>query len=557
MMNRDTFRLTYVSWCICLNHYRDTHMPLLIAACPFHAIEYNKRVANMTTNVSPPKLSLRGRIRYIWRKLVKPIGRERRAEVRVQLREDCYPDFDYFLFVVLSCVIATLGLLIDSPATIIGAMLVAPLMSPIIGIGLASITGDGRLLSNAVISLALGALLAILIAFLITVINRYLPFIVLEELPDAVLSRTQPSPFDLGIALAGGLAAAFALAQPQLSAALPGVAIATALMPPLCTAGIGLAMGRLDVAGGSFLLFITNSVTIAFASMLVFFALGFGLRKTTGSSRVPRSLIISASLTVILIIPLSYLSYQFVQRATENREIETVIDEEVSNIHDAELVEWRSTTDGETLNLDLTIRTIVPFSYEDSVALQSAIADQLQRPVSLVVNQIFAARLDPLVPPTHTATPTVTRTITPGPSLTPTATRTPMPTITSTSTNTPTTTATSTSTQTPTSTPTRTSTPTPALAQVVGHSILAVNCSPMRQTPDGPVIGFLSPGDPLIVLYGYEILDGIAWIEVLDEDGRLGWIPQTCTFQITLTPTRTPTETSTYTPTSIPATPTP
>ena len=219
-------------------------------------------------NQPPPRPSLRIRLLYRWRRITRTITPERRAEVQILLRDSSSPDFGFFLLVVMSCVIATLGLLVDSAAIIIGAMLVAPLMSPIIGMGLSSITGNSRLLRDAASALLRGALLAVLISFLITFANRYLPFIVLQSLPQEVLSRTNPGPIDLGVALAGGLAAAFALAMPNISAALPGVAIATALMPPLCTVGIGLAMGRMDVAGGATLLFTTNSVTIAFASSL-------------------------------------------------------------------------------------------------------------------------------------------------------------------------------------------------------------------------------------------------------------------------------------------------
>jgi uncharacterized membrane protein len=104
-------------------------------------------------------------LRYLWLRLTKSISRERRAEVQIQLREASHPGFDFFVLMVLSCIIATLGLLIDSPATIIGAMLVATLMSLIIGLGLASITGDERLLSNAASALGRGALLAVFIAF--------------------------------------------------------------------------------------------------------------------------------------------------------------------------------------------------------------------------------------------------------------------------------------------------------------------------------------------------------------------------------------------------------
>jgi len=497
----------------------------------------------VTSEDRPRTVSLRLRLKQWWRKVSRPIDRERRAEVQVLLRDSSSPNFDFFLLVILSCVIATLGLLTDSAAVIIGAMLVAPLMSPIIGLGLASITGDSHLLTNAASALLRGMLVAVLIAFLLAFGNRWLPFIQLgfDTLPGEILARTHPSPIDLLIALAGGMAAAFAMAMPNISAALPGVAIATALMPPLCTMGVGLALGRWDVAGGAFVLFITNAVAIAFAASLVFFLLGFGQRDKNGGTSVPRNLFVTALLTVGLIIPLTILSVRFVQNANQNRVIEQIIAEEVDKISRAELVEWESTTNGETLNLEITLRTAHPLDYEDSVNLQKELADRLQQPVAVIVNQVFAAQLDPLVPPT------VTPTSTPGPSptttntLTVTATRTFTPTPTYTPTETPT------HTSTPTATSTPTHTPTPAQAQVI-NSLLAEHCLRLRQSPDGPVIATLRQGDRLSVLYGYQITNGLVWIEVSDIEGRIGWIPQACTFQITLTPSPSPTFTRTPTP---------
>ncbi len=505
--------------------------------------------------MSQPPPSLRVRLWRLWRRLVPRIDLERRAEVQVQLRQASRPSFDFFLLVILSCVIATLGLLTDSAAVIIGAMLVAPLMSPIIGLGLASITGDGQLLRDAATALLRGAALAVLIAFLLTLGNTYLPFIPLRigELPAEVIARTKPSPIDLGVALAGGLAAAFALAMPNISAALPGVAIATALMPPLCTIGIGLAIQRWDVAGGATLLFITNGITIAFAATLVFFALGFAPRFKGKTRMLPRSLQISALLTVSLLIPLTYFSVQFVQQATEDRIISQVVNDKVSQLKDVELVEWNSVRDGGSLKLTMTVRTINPLRYEDSVDLQKEIASGLQaaeilmpdEKVEVVVNQVLAARLDPLIPPTLTPTPTQTLTSTPGPS--PTATRT--PTFTPTRTATPTETALPT--DTPTFTPTPTNTPTPAAAQVINVYLPGLR---LRQWPDGPVIGpALSQGSALAVLYGYEIVNGLVWVDVRDEEGRVGWIPLIYLITLTPTSTLTPSPTATITPTLTPS----
>ncbi|PWB72818.1 MAG: hypothetical protein C3F07_10965 [Anaerolineales bacterium] len=466
----------------------------------------------------PP--SRRALLIHLFRRIVKPVTRERRAEVQIQLRDSSDPDFDFFLLVVLSSVIATLGLLTDSPAVIIGAMLVAPLMSPIIGLGLASLTGDATLFRNAGIALARGAISSIVIATFLTYANRLLPFLPLQELPAEVLARTHPSPIDLTIALAGGMAAAFALAMPSISAALPGVAIATALMPPLCTVGIGIAMGRWDLAGGALLLFITNAVTIAFAAMLVFSALGFTVRREDGHI-VPRALTVAAFSTLILFIPLTWISVRFFHQATENRLIEDAIQAEIAPF-DADLANIDITRLDNTIHITLTIRTSEPFRYQDVIKMQEAIALRLQKPVALVVNQIFAARLDPLIPPTLTITPTFTTTPTPV-TLTPTPSYTP--------------------TSTPTITPSRTPVPptptaTPSMARVTNTNGRSLD---LVQSPGGPSIGKLRNGDYITVLYGNEVLDGLVWLQVMDKDGRIGWIPQINLSVVTLTPTVTAT----------------
>ncbi|MCK4978544.1 MAG: DUF389 domain-containing protein [Anaerolineales bacterium] len=503
----------------------------------------------MKNDYSQQPASLRVRLRYLWHQLIPQISLEHRAKVQVQLREASHPDFDYYLLVTLSSVIATLGLVTNSPAVIIGAMLVAPLMSPVIGLGLASITGDSRLLRDALRALLQGALLAIIIAFLLTWVNGFLPFISLQanELPSEVIVRTRPSPIDLAIALAGGMAAAFALAMPNISAALPGVAIATALMPPLCTVGIGLAMGRWPVAGGAFLLFITNAITIAFAAAFVFFVMGFSPPRVDGSRRLPRSLQVSALLTLSLLVPLTVYSVQFVQHATEDRVINQVIVEKVADMENTELVEWDSEREGELLRLLITVRTFEPLRYEDSIELQNAIGISLKEAealddaekVQVIVNQVLTARLDPLVPPTVTPTFTPTFTSTPGPSPTPTKTATP------TATRTPLPTETATPTNTATSTATATSTPTPAVAEAYNTYLPSMR---LRQWPEGPAIGPpLREGTLLIVLYGREVVNGLVWVEVKDAEGRRGWIAETYLTVITPTATKTPTASATAT----------
>lgn len=444
-------------------------------------------------------------------RLVHPLNPDEKKQIIQDIRQSASSGFDFFLLVVLSCSIATLGLVTNSPAVIIGAMLVAPLMSPIIGIGLSSITGDSLLARNSATALLRGAALAILLSTLMTMVNTKLPFVVLQELPNEVLVRTHPSPIDLVIALAGGLAAAYALTRAKLSAALPGVAIATALMPPLCTIGVGIALGRWDVAGGATLLFITNAITIAFSAALVFFLRGLSPERHIVDHQPPRSLVISALITVTLLVPLTYYSVQFFQQANENRRIHEVVNLEVAHIN-AELVELNVSHSADELDMIITVRTSAALRYEQVTALQKAIVDGLQRPVSLKVNQIIAERLDPLIPPTPTWTPTMTPTYTPGPS--PTVTASPLP-----------------PTATLTFTPTATSTP--GLAQVLSVGLPRLQ---LYQSPNGPVIGQIRSGQVLTLLYGKQDSAGLIWVEVMDSEGRIGWIPEIYLNSITATP---------------------
>ncbi len=309
--------------------------------------------------------------------------------------------------------------------------------------------------------------------------------------------------------MAGGLAAAYALTRPNISAALPGVAIATALMPPLCTIGVGIALARWDVAGGATLLFVTNAITIAFAAALVFFLRGFAPDTHLVNHHLPRTLLISASIMLVLLIPLSYYSVQFFQQANENRLINEVVTAQVSSIN-AELVELNTTRTINGLDMVITVRTTAPLRYLQVVELQKGIVDGLNQPVSLKVNQIFAERLDPLIPPTPTRTPTLIPTNTVGPS--PTVTPSPIP---------------------PTATVTPSNTPTPGLVQAVNTALPRLQ---LYQSPGGPVIGQIYAGQGLTLLYGRQSFGGLVWVEVMDSDGRIGWVPEINLKLVTATP---------------------
>jgi len=175
----------------------------------------------------------------------------------------------FVMLILFASVIAAGGLLGDSVATVIGAMIVAPLMTPIMGMVVAIILGDGRRLRRSFLLVLLGALLAVAIGFLFA---QLMPTSWSATDSTQILSRTAPRMLDIWVALASGGAGAYALSRSDIADALPGVAIAISLVPPLVTAGILLAANDPGLALGAFELFLTNFGAILLAGTITFIA---------------------------------------------------------------------------------------------------------------------------------------------------------------------------------------------------------------------------------------------------------------------------------------------
>lgn len=464
-----------------------------------------------------------------------------RAEVYRSIRRGARPDADFFLMIGLSAMISALGLLLNSPAVIIGAMLVAPLMSAIVGLGLGVVQGDLRLLRLAVGATLRGMLLAVAVGALVGLVGSLVGLIEPGTSPGAeILGRTNPSLLDLGVALASGAAGAYALCRKNVSASLPGVAIAAALVPPLAVVGIGLALGDGRITGGALLLFFTNLIAISAAGGLVFLWLGFRPELTIQSrARVFAGGVLSVTVLLLAVtVPLGLLTADTLQEADFERTLESVLRRETAAMGNVELEDWRIVEDsGEALSLEVSVRTSRQPSHRDVVDLQTRVAVSLQRTVALRLTVIPITQLDPFVPPTFTPTPLPTATATPGPTSTatasPTHTHTPTPTPTplpsstatntpsSTPTNTPTATATATHTPSPTPTPTHTLTPTPAVAAIGGTGGLGVR---LRWTPGGATAGVLREGEQIEVLYERQLLEDQEWVQIRDQQGRVGWV---------------------------------
>ncbi len=218
---------------------------------------------------------------------------EKLAAAKAGLTEESALDIYYLVLTVGACAIATLGLLSNSTAVIIGAMIVAPLMLPIRCLAFSALSGDKDLFRSACISLAVGTVASIALAWLLGL------WIKLPSFGSEILSRSQPTLIDLGIAIAAGAISGLTKVEPRISSSLAGTAIAVALMPPLCVIGLGLSQANWTLSTGAALLYMTNLLGITLSCMLVFLIAGY-----TPLHRGAKALRRTAIFTGLLVVPL-------------------------------------------------------------------------------------------------------------------------------------------------------------------------------------------------------------------------------------------------------------
>lgn len=229
-------------------------------------IEQSKEVVRID-NLPDEKESVKYRDKHI--PLFSYASEERFRDLFSALRDDANMNSIYVVLMLLSTLLATIGLFANSNAVVIGAMLLAPLMAPIVSFSMGLLRADSYLLRASMIKIGWGIILALSASALVTLI---LPTM---ELTTEMKARINPTVLDLGVAIISGIAAAYSKSYKEIIQSLAGVAIAVALVPPLSTAGIGLGQGDMLVFLQAFLLFFTNLIGIALAATLTFLILGY------------------------------------------------------------------------------------------------------------------------------------------------------------------------------------------------------------------------------------------------------------------------------------------
>lgn len=226
---------------------------------------------------------------------------------------------------IFAIFIACLGLNLNSTAVIIGAMLISPLMGPIIGMGLAVGRADLELLKRSLTNYGVSTVISVLTAAL------YFQLTPLTEAQSELLARTSPTLYDVLIALFGGAAGILALSTGGKGNVIPGVAIATALMPPLCTAGYGLAMGEWSYFFGACYLFFINTVFIALATYVGVRLLQFKPKQFVDKARLAVVNRYIAVIVVVTMLPAVYMTTQIIRQSVFENHVKQFVKQELNH----------------------------------------------------------------------------------------------------------------------------------------------------------------------------------------------------------------------------------
>lgn len=287
-------------------------------------------------------------------------------ELFVVLRENAKASSPYLTLMVLSTMLATFGLFANSSPVIIGAMILAPLMSPIISLSMGVLRQERKLTLKSVRTIGYGLLLGYIAALVLTWLSP------LQNMNDEIAARIRPNLLDLGVAIVSGIAGAYAHAREEVAKTLAGVAIAVALVPPLAVSGIGLGWGDWQVFTGALLLLMTNLAGIVLAASFTFLLLGF-----SPLHLAKKGLMLSLLVVLVVSLPLGYGSFTMIRdhkimRSLNSYKVDDITIKRVSVIRG-----------GKPMTLGVTLVSGNPIDTEDLEKVKAAISSKIGAEVQL------------------------------------------------------------------------------------------------------------------------------------------------------------------------------
>lgn len=293
----------------------------------------------------------------------------------------------YYLMLLSAGLIALLGLLTNSVAVVIGAMLISPLMGPIISSGLALTIGDLRLARRAFRTIAVSVALTILVSALVTLVSP------LKEPTAEIMARVRPNIYDLFVAVLSGIVGTVALCTKRnYLITATGVAVATAVIPPLSVVGYGLGTGQLMLAMGGFLLFFTNFVAIILTSDLVFFILGFRTTHVEAIQYSPRKrLLIIAVMLTLISIPLVYTLVVDLKKVNTKKRIERVLKKQLNRELASRMTNYFYLGQKDRIQVNASVNTVKFIDSRIKEQIEAELTKSVKTPVNLNLEQVIVA----------------------------------------------------------------------------------------------------------------------------------------------------------------------
>lgn len=293
------------------------------------------------------------------------------------LKDNSKFSYTYLILMILSTLLATTGLFANSAPVIIGAMILAPLMAPIISLSMGVIRTDKFLLFKSINTLMIGIFMALLFS------SVYTMFIPLEQITQEMQGRLHPNLLDLLVAIFSGIAGAYATSKEEVAKSLAGVAIAVALVPPLSVTGIGLGLGNFDVIYGSFLLFITNLVGITLSAALTFIVLGFA-----PVTKAKKGVFYTSIIMALVSIPLILSFMKVVDRNKYFDELNSVksitLNKETVNLN-IKTIENKK----DNILVDIEVISPKPLTIIDYNSIKNILEEKIEKKIVLKVTPII------------------------------------------------------------------------------------------------------------------------------------------------------------------------
>lgn len=303
--------------------------------------------------------------------LFKKADEEEFKDLFSSLRNSASFSYTYLTLMILSALLATTGLFANSTPVVIGAMILSPLMAPIVSLSMGIIRSDKSFLEQSTKTLAIGIFMALLFSSLFTLL------IPLQQITPEMQGRLNPNLLDLMVAIFSGIAGAYATAKEEVAKSLAGVAIAVALVPPLSVAGVGIGLWNLDVIYGSSLLFITNLVGITLSASLTFIVLGYAPVK-----RARKGILFTLVMLVIITVPLFYSFSHIVETNRYLNTLKTIAAMKVDN-KDIELNIQSLNIKDEKIFIELEITSNQSLSHTELEQIKAEIQKRFKKRVVL------------------------------------------------------------------------------------------------------------------------------------------------------------------------------